>query len=238
MLPSVKSLKLFQKSSDKQEVKKENDHQEQNVPDIKRIRTFADERNQFVIHLYFPLTDYDAISNIYLDFVDRSEAVVFEQDPHMSFTRGYYAAQYHQIEPLFNQFSNVFKTFNKFSVCLSDVVIFNNHDNTRYFIAISEKENNCCNELQNKISNKSQLIKSIHCVLKQFRSEIGNLQMKEIENFLYHTSVAWFLSKDYKTGHEICDELNQYFAESALLVKVDKIIVKVGHRTMTIELDD
>lgn len=248
MLPSVKTLDLFKQSSDKRKDEAENDKQITN----KRQRTFASVRNQFVVHVFVPLEDDEQIQDIYDDFGDITDKVIFEKEPHISLIRGHYAVQYHQIDPLLNQLETAIKSFSQFVLCLSKVRLFNNDEKSRNFIAICEmhqqKEEDTStkgekSEDQNKVgphySNRQprhELIKSIHSNLKEYRSEVVPLDDEQIDNFIYHTSIAWFLPADEEIGQKMVDQVTEHFAEKVILKRINKVHIVIGHRKKVVDL--
>lgn len=259
MLPSVRTLDLFKQSKDK---RKDETEDEQITFTSKRQRTFASVRNQFVVHVFVPLEEEDEqIQDIYDDLSDITEKVVFEKDPHISLLRGHYAVQYHQIDPLLNQLETAIKSFNQFVLCLSKVRLFNNDEKSRSFIAICEIQQNENTSIKRKESaNQSddlkvhqnskvgagyssvnrqprhELIKSIHSILKEYRSEIVPLEDKQIEHFIYHTSIAWFLPADEEIGQRMVDQVTEHFAEQVILKRVNKVHIVIGHRKKVVDL--
>lgn len=250
MLPSVKTLDLFKnvKSGNKRNEEEEN---ETNLDLPKRQRTFASVRNQFVVHVFVPLVDHEQIKEIYGDFADITFKVKFYTQPHISFIRGHYAVQYHQIDPLLAQLTSTIKSYQQFSLCLCNVQLFNNDEKLRYFIAICEahKEASSGDDTDSPTdstdliadpptskSSRHDLIESIHSVLKQYRSEVISIEDEKIDNFIYHTSVAWFLSQDEEIGRRLTDQVTEHFAENVILTRVNQVHIKIGHRSAIVDL--
>lgn len=248
MLPSVKNLSLFNESS------RNDDNQNQSHDDSieKRSRIFPNIRNQFVIHIYYHLDDNtEILQEIRQQFVEKW--LNFENEWHISFVYGHYAVQYHQIEPLLCQLSELIKSFESFSLCLNNVRILPNSDKSRYFLAICQthSDDDIDNEMgDNEISLKKLhsplapnrvLIKSIHHIIRKYRSEIVPVDDSQVEKFIYHTSIAWFTPEHVDEAQKICDKLNQnYFNDEdddrILFIRIDRIHLKIGHISRIINL--
>ena len=241
MLPSVKSLDFFKKSIvDKRKEDNDEDSDSNDSLTVKRQRTFASEPNQFVVHVFVRLADDEQIQDIFDDFSHISPKVIFEAEPHISLIRGNYAVQYHQIDSLLNQLYSTINSYKQFSLCLSNVQLFCNDEKSRYFIAICEAQNGA-NENDSKqtvsttasktTSAHQDLIKSIHTILKQYRSEINILDDEKIDQFTYHTSVAWFVPEDLEIGKRMCEQVTKHFAKHVILTRISQVCIKIGHRS-------
>lgn len=238
MLPSAKSLGLFKKLSNSETSDKNDDHkkQENDLPMCKRMKIFPSIRNQFVVHIYYALKDNEIIQDIIDDLENQSANVIFENEPHISFIYGHYAVQYHQIEPLIDQLSDLIKSFETFSLCLNEVKVLPNYNNSRLFIAICESKRT--NNLGNikPINTSRCLIRSIHSILRQYRSELFLVDQDKIDSFIFHTSVASYTAENQNEADEVINNINNYFNEQVLLVKINQINIKVGHISRIINL--
>lgn len=256
MLPSVRTLDLFKKKDEKRRKDEaESDAEENDTTSStanKRQRTFASVRNQFVVHVFVPLEGDEQIEEMYDDFADITDKVVFEKEPHISLIRGHYAVEYHQIDPLLNQLEAAIKSYSAFSLCLSKVRLFSNDEKSRHFIALCEAETtsksgddkppkieneNEYESLNSRHSPRHELIKSVHTVLKQYRSEVVKPVDDDLVNrFIYHTSIAWFLSADQEIGQRMVDQVAEHFAEQVILKRITKVHLSVGHRKRIVDL--
>lgn len=236
MLPSAKSLNLFK--ADVKRKKNVDEGYEEEKQDLKlhckKLRTFPSVPNQFVIHIFYPLDNCQMMQEIYQEFSQHSSVVIFEDEPHISFIYGHYAVQYHQIQPLLEQLIKLIQSFKTFSLCFGCVRILTNNDKSRNFIALCENE--IYTETTSTLESHRYLIKSIHQSLKQYRSEIYYPGQEKLEKFMFHTSIAWFLSKNQAEGQNIYDQVNKYLEDQVILVKIDKIQIKIGHFSRTVHL--
>ncbi|KAH9408999.1 poly(U)-specific 3'-to-5' RNA exonuclease [Tyrophagus putrescentiae] len=200
----------------------------------KRQRTFASVRNQFVVHVFVPLEGDEQIEEMYDDFADITDKVVFEKEPHISLIRGHYAVEYHQIDPLLNQLEAAIKSYSAFSLCLSKLRQPQSQEMTNRLKVENENE---YESLNSRHSPRHELIKSVHTVLKQYRSEVVKPVDDDLVNrFIYHTSIAWFLSADQEIGQRMVDQVAEHFAEQVILKRITKVHLSVGHRKRIVDL--
>lgn len=254
MLPSVRNLSLFNgtlRGDDDQMREKST-----NFPTEKRTRSFPNIRNQFVIHIYYHLNDDDnneILQEIRQQFSEKW--LNFEQESHISLIYGHYAVQYHQIEPLIYQLSELIKSFETFSLYLNEARILPNSDKSRYFLAICQvsstdfidnemdsdnNETNSLKKLQPPSPNRI-LVKSIHHIIRKYRSEIIPVDDDQIEQFIFHTSIAWFTPEHLDEAQCICDRLNRnYFngddEDRILSIRINRLHLKIGHISRIVNL--
>ena len=233
MLPSIKTIPFFNNAM----CKKEDIFEDNNISG--KQRTFPSERNQFVVHVFVSLAEDKQIQEIKDEFSYISEKIYFVSQPHISLIRGHYAVQYHQIDPLMDKLSNVINSYNKFSLCLSNVKLFSNEEKSRYFVAICENNNDFAEKInpnKTQVKENQDLIKSIYNVLIQYRSELYETSEEKIDKFTYHTSIAWFLPEFHDIGLEVFNQIKTYFKDRIIFQKINEIGIKIGHRNKIISL--
>lgn len=231
MLPSARSLN-FMKDSEK----KQSTNQEKDEPKSKRVRTFENERNQFVIHIYYSLEDNDLVKDVYDEFGDTYPSVHFDYPPHISFLRGSYAVKYHQVDALMNTIISFIQSYQEFSVCLNDVTIFTNDEKTRSFVVLTEQQfQKSYSDDKEKCASKKFFF-YLRDILHQYRSDICNNEQEKAESFKYHTSLAWFLPEHQDDGNNIRKQIDEHLKNDALFVKINQIHVRIGHKNKTVQL--
>lgn len=238
MLPSAKEL-LSRTKEDKPEKAETND---QTTP--KRERTFAAERNQFVVHIHYAIEDEDNLAtriiNTFGDEANETiEFMTTTNTPHITFVRGHYTACYHQIDQVMAQLTDVIQNTKAFYYCLSKVDLFPNEDRSRYFIVLSEVQDDAEEKDMRSVSKqiKTHLVQSLHRVLVQTNCrQIFPVDQALIDSFKLHTSIACLDSKHLEDGKKMVEDISTFYDSEVLLVNIDRLTVNIGHRTKTIHL--
>uniref|UniRef100_A0A834REK7 Uncharacterized protein n=1 Tax=Sarcoptes scabiei TaxID=52283 RepID=A0A834REK7_SARSC len=253
MLPSARSLKLFQESTTDNGDKKSSSEELSvtNKSTNKVTRIFPSVRNQFVVQIEYSLKNNPIVEDVIENFSNFfDETIQFQIDPHLSFVYGHYAVQYHQIESLLKELSDSIQCFRKFSICLNSIKILPNSNRSKFFIAICEArddyiENNDDHNPSSIVESKNFshkrskriLIECIHEILQQFRSTVIGVNSINLKNFIYHSSLAWFLPENYQDGEKLSRLLGDYFQKNMIFIRIDHLQVKIGHKSSIINLN-
>ena len=183
--------------------------------------TSSESINRLTAYLWFTQTvDCQLIENLVSGIEDKKFLNLIE-DSHLSLVRGHFAVSHHHIKPLVDLIRDGTSAYHQFTVCLSDLVLFKNENESKCFLCLVDT-----NDPKLDL-NKFGLCKAIRDSFLQF--DFSN-SLNSTEEFSFHLSVAWCESRFEQQLTELIDELKRQETLQPALIRVNEFKVSIGNQ--------
>jgi len=196
----------------------------QQETDKDHYRLYAYERNQWTTYAYVKV-DNNSIDNL-IDLIKDKEFINLIEDHHLSLVRGHFVVNHHHIRPVIESIKTNTSIYRQFNVCLTDLVVFKNENQSKCFL--------CLVETNNSDLNKVGFSRTIRDSLLQF--DFKN-NLNSTEQFSFHLSIAWCSADREPQLVELIEQLkNSRQAIEPILIKVNQFKVNIGNQVHTFNL--
>lgn len=167
---------------------------------------------------FFNKVDCDSLDNLIIELEDKNYLNLIE-DLHLSLVRGHFKINHHHIKSAIESIKKNTSIYNQFNVCLSELVLFKNENQSKCFLCLLDKS-----DLKLDL-NKLGFHKSLRDSFLQFDF---NDSLNSIEEFRFHVSLGWCEAKYEHKLAKLIEQLNNQKFEP-ILIKVKEFKVNIGN---------
>jgi len=184
-----------------------------------QYRLYPHVRNQWTTFAYAEV-DLSLVDNLIGQLEDKKFLNLID-NTHLSLIRGHFIINHHHIAPVIESIKENTSAYRQFSVCLSDLVVFKNENQSKCFLCLVD-----LNDIENDL-NTAGLCKAIRNSLIQFDFK-NNLNSNEQFNF--HLSLAWCSIEHEEQLIRLIDHFRLNQLIEPVLIKVKEFKVHIGNQ--------
>ncbi|XP_015781141.1 U6 snRNA phosphodiesterase [Tetranychus urticae] len=203
-----------------------------------RIRSYPHVRGQWTTFVYSELPD-DSLIDLSDCISSCGSDIQLIENIHVSMVRGHYALSFHQITPFVTGLRDKLSICQAFDIYLSVFKLFTNEESTRSFICLCEPK-----LMVDSVNTRTSryVLDLIKQTLDDYNAKVESTiapsnQNLCLDDFTFHTSIAWCLPGADKSASNLIAQLNELLDEP-IKVHVDTIKINTGNICHTISLKD